>query len=73
MRTCRERVAFGIVAAGTFAGLGLGCYALYGDLFLKEAYLYHGGRRDPRHNFAPYFYPTYLELGTPLISNNLAR
>ena len=61
------------MAAATFAGLGLGCYALYGQPFLQEAYLYHGSRRDPRHNFAPYFYPTYLDLGAKQPSDALSR
>lgn len=66
-------MVFGTVAAATFAGLGIGCYALYGQPFLQEAYLYHGSRRDPRHNFAPYFYPAYLELGAEYPSDALPR
>ena len=33
----------------------------YGDNFCTEAFLYHLGRGDPRHNFSPSFYGTYLD------------
>ena len=35
----RERVVFGLAAGATFLALGLGCYALYGQKFLDEAFL----------------------------------
>ena len=35
----RERMAFGLAAGVTFLSLGLGCYALYGQDFLDEAFL----------------------------------
>jgi phosphatidylinositol glycan class M len=53
-------VRFGLVAAATFFALGAACYAGWGQPFVEEAYLYHLGRRDHRHNFAPHFYPAYL-------------
>ena len=69
----RERVAFAVQSTGTFLALGLGCYALYGRPFLEEAFLYHSRRRDPRHNFSPFFYPTYLDLGLENPPKTLAR
>ena len=55
-----ERVQFAAVAAATFLGLGMACYATYGAAFVEETYLYHSRRKDPRHNFSMYFYITYL-------------
>ncbi|KAF9454570.1 glycosyltransferase family 50 protein [Macrolepiota fuliginosa MF-IS2] len=53
-------IKFTFVSAGTFIFLGGLCYALWGYPFLYESYLYHLHRLDHRHNFSPYFYPTYL-------------
>eukprot|EP00434_Breviolum_minutum_P044175 symbB.v1.2.039424.t1/scaffold6555.1/size17125/2 len=49
-------IGFGAVSLTTFASLGLICYGLYGMEFLECAYLHHGKRRDPQHNFSVYFY-----------------
>lgn len=54
-------LAFGLPAAAVFFGLGAAFYAMYGHAFLHEAFLYHAGRHDPRHNFAPHFLYTYLD------------
>ncbi|KAG5636199.1 hypothetical protein H0H81_008869 [Sphagnurus paluster] len=53
-------VQFGVISAGTFVLLGVGCYLIWGYPFLHESYLYHVHRLDHRHNFSPYFYLTYL-------------
>ena len=57
----RDRVVFATVSAGMFFAIGGACYVAYGDEFLHEAFLYHLGRSDPRHNFSPSFYGTYLD------------
>ncbi|VDB99791.1 unnamed protein product [Peniophora sp. CBMAI 1063] len=59
-RAVVDVVKFTAVSAGTFVALGLSMYAIWGQPFLEETYLYHIHRRDHRHNFAPHFYPTYL-------------
>lgn len=46
-------------------------YAWCGMPFVREAYLYHGGRKDPRHSFAMQFYPVYLAEGQ--FKTNLSR
>jgi GPI mannosyltransferase 1 subunit M len=56
-------VIFAAGAAVTFGGLGAASYAAYGHDYLRHAVLYHGGRTDPRHNFAPAFLPQYYALG----------
>lgn len=53
-------VRFALISAATFFGLGFGCWLVWGYPFLYETYLYHLHRLDHRHNFSPYFYPTYL-------------
>lgn len=39
------------------------CYALYGQQYLDEAFLYHFYREDHRHNFSPYWLLMYLNMG----------
>ena len=51
---------FGLSAATTFFGFGVGFYRLYGDAFLENCYLHHGRRVDTQHNFSVFFYPFYL-------------
>ena len=66
----RDRVVFATVSAGVFFAIGGACYVAYGDEFLHEAFLYHLGRSDPRHNFSPSFYGTYLD---PRVSERSGR
>ncbi|KIP12305.1 glycosyltransferase family 50 protein [Phlebiopsis gigantea 11061_1 CR5-6] len=62
---CSWRVArFVAASAGTFAVLGGAMYAIWGEPFLRESYLYHLHRLDHRHNFSPYFYLIYLTYPT---------
>lgn len=53
-------IKFGIISALTFAFVTGLLYLIWGYPLLWNSYLYHLGRRDHRHNFSPYFYPTYL-------------
>ena len=54
---------FTAVSASSCLVLSAVCYALYGDVFLYETYLYHFGRKDNRHNFSIFFYELYLHYG----------
>jgi phosphatidylinositol glycan class M len=65
VRAALPSARFGVAAAASFLALGAACYAAYGHTFLQEAYLYHGGRSDPRHNFSPAFYGAYLRHDSP--------
>ncbi|GIL78837.1 hypothetical protein Vretimale_136 [Volvox reticuliferus] len=56
-------VLFGVAASTSFLLLGGFFYRLYGREFLQEAFLHHLTRKDPRHNFSPYYYPVYLSYG----------
>lgn len=58
----QQGAVFGGVSGSMFLLLGLGFYKLYGQAFLHEAYLHHTTRKDPRHNFSVYYYPTYLNF-----------
>ncbi|KAI0636726.1 glycosyltransferase family 50 protein [Trametes polyzona] len=53
-------VRFGAISTATFLALGVAMYAIWGQPFLEESYLYHLTRLDHRHNFSPYFYLVYL-------------
>ena len=60
-----NNVIFAATVVITFLVIGCGCYAACGYDFLHETFLYHSGRKDPRHNFSIYFYSAYLEYGKP--------
>ncbi|KZV86935.1 hypothetical protein EXIGLDRAFT_680471 [Exidia glandulosa HHB12029] len=53
-------IRFAILSVGFLALITIPFYLVWGQPFLQHAYLYHIGRLDHRHNFSPYFYPTYL-------------
>jgi phosphatidylinositol glycan class M len=56
-----SHLAFAGISASVFSLLTGVFYWLYGNLFLREALLYHLFRKDHRHNFSPYFLQFYLE------------
>lgn len=58
----KELLVFGAVSTATLIGLGVLFFCMYGHPFLHEAYLYHTVRRDPRHNFSPVYYSTFLAI-----------
>jgi len=55
-----DAARFALAALAAFALLTGGCSAIWGGDVLRHAFLYHASRSDPRHNFAPAFYPVYL-------------
>jgi phosphatidylinositol glycan class M len=59
-----RRWRFALVSAVTCVGVSALCYAQFGDAFLRESYLYHVSRQDPRHNFSVHFYHLYLNSVT---------
>jgi GPI mannosyltransferase 1 subunit M len=56
------RVRFALETVGTVTLATALAWLVYGDRCIQDAYLYHFGRTDPRHNFSPYFYALYLAL-----------
>lgn len=55
-----SKIRFVCGTAIAFLGLtGMG-FALYGEQYIEEAFLYHFSRTDTRHNFSVYFYLLYI-------------
>jgi GPI mannosyltransferase 1 subunit M len=63
-------LTFGINFTLTLAGLVIISYSLYGEYYMEHAIYYHTIRKDHRHNFSPFFYPTYLHLSQTNNNNN---
>uniref|UniRef100_A0A5K3EQ19 GPI alpha-1,4-mannosyltransferase I, catalytic subunit n=1 Tax=Mesocestoides corti TaxID=53468 RepID=A0A5K3EQ19_MESCO len=59
----RRHWLFGFATLSSLLGLTWAGYAVYGWVFLHQAYFYHFTRVDFWHNFAPHFYPIYLFEG----------
>ncbi|CAG2172063.1 unnamed protein product, partial [Oppiella nova] len=55
-----KKLKFFTSAAIGFVVPTYGSYYLYGRLYLEEGWLYHLHRKDPQHNFSPYFYVYHL-------------
>lgn len=56
-------VLCGLATVVTFVIPTVLCYTWYHKEYLDEALLYHFYREDHRHNFSPYFYHMYLNMG----------
>ncbi|KLO13493.1 hypothetical protein SCHPADRAFT_357691 [Schizopora paradoxa] len=56
----RKSIRLALLSFGTFMALNAAMYLIWGYPFVFEAYLYHLHRLDHRHNFSPYWLPTYL-------------
>ena len=55
-----KRITFAVGLLLGFASLTYWMIQLYGDEYIKEAWLYHATRLDHRHNFSIYNVPLYL-------------
>ncbi|CAM40346.1 putative mannosyltransferase [Leishmania braziliensis MHOM/BR/75/M2904] len=56
-------VGCGLCFTVSFAAPTYVCYAVYGQQYLDEAFIYHIHREDHRHNFSPYWLLMYLNMG----------
>ncbi|KAJ2704351.1 GPI mannosyltransferase 1 [Coemansia sp. IMI 203386] len=57
-----HRVKFFVFSASVFLLLSALMYAIYGQEFVQETYLYHVTRKDHRHNYSMWYLPIYLEF-----------
>lgn len=55
-----------------FIGLTGMAFALYGEQYIEEAFLYHLSRTDTRHNFSVYFYLLYIGADFHIPGLNIA-
>ncbi|KAF8343989.1 glycosyltransferase family 50 protein [Cantharellus anzutake] len=67
--TLLAQARFTLISFGSFAILNIFMYLIWGQPFLEHSYLYHLTRKDHRHNFSLYFYPTYLTYSQPRSSS----
>jgi phosphatidylinositol glycan class M len=51
---------YGGIAVYSLLGITTFVYAIWGPPFLNETLFYHLSRSDHRHNFSPFFLPSYL-------------
>ncbi|KXS21651.1 glycosyltransferase family 50 protein [Gonapodya prolifera JEL478] len=70
----RHSMKFAIISFSVFMLLNVLAYEwwVYGDAFINEAFLFHLGRRDHRHNFSAYWYHLYLSYANTSPTNLLA-
>ena len=59
-----QRLVFGLSFCAWSGALGGASYAWCGDVYIREALLYHLTRADAKHNFSPYFYAVRHHTGT---------
>ncbi|KAK1762067.1 mannosyltransferase [Phialemonium atrogriseum] len=59
------RIQLAVASLGTFLGLNILMFSLYGTPFVTHTYLHHVTRIDHRHNFSPYNTQLYLTSAFP--------
>jgi len=56
----RGVIRYGGITIYSLIGISAPVYAIWGPPFLQETFFYHLSRSDHRHNFSPFFLPSYL-------------